>query len=157
VKNLQVLTEIIQLTTNVLLTDKELPVKVEAAVAFRTTHQGDHLMELLTIIRETENEDLSVQLLPIAVKICQHLVTTFIAVLETEDSSDNKANTAMGLFNTMETLLSVMQEHPEIITNLHPIVLQVVRQYIVYTNKVCQVMRICAKGVELHLKYTNIK
>jgi hypothetical protein len=44
-------------------------------------------LELLTIIRETENED----------------------------------------FNTIETLLSVMEEHPEIMANLHPIVLQIVR------------------------------
>jgi importin-7 len=63
VKNLQVLTEIMRFTTNVLLTDKDLPVNVEAAVAFRTTNQRDHH-------RETENEDISVQLLPIAVKIC---------------------------------------------------------------------------------------
>jgi importin-7 len=56
VKNLQFLTEIMRFTTNVLLTDKDLPVNVEAAVAFRTTNQRDHY-------RETENEDLSVQLL----------------------------------------------------------------------------------------------
>jgi importin-7 len=150
VKNPQVLTEIMRLTTNALLTDKELPVKVEAAVALRMYLMSQEnssiyiepqikeiTLELLTIIRETENEDLtnvlqkivcifSVQLLPIAVEICQHLATTFSAVLETEDSSDDKAITAMGLLNTMETLLSVMEEHPEIMANLHPIVLQVV-------------------------------
>jgi hypothetical protein len=87
VENPQVLTEIMRLTTNVLLTDKELPVKVEAGVANVFNVSGkfewkirikEITLELLTIIRETENED----------------------------------------FNTIETLLSVMEEHPEIMANL---------------------------------------
>lgn len=150
INNPQVLAEIMRLTSNALLTDTELPVKVEAAIAVQMylTSQdaaAEYLepqirqltMELLTIIRETENDDLTnvmqkivcsftEQLAPIAVEICQHLATTFSSVLEGEDGSDEKAMTAMGLLNTIETLLSVMEEYPQIMALLHPIVIQVV-------------------------------
>lgn len=149
-KNPQILGEIMRLTSNALLTDKELPVKVEAAIGLQhfLTSQDDAApfvepqikeitKELLTIIRETENEDLtnvmqkivctfSEQLLPVAVEICQHLATTFSQVLQSEEGSDEKAITAMGLLNTIETLLNVMEEHPDTIANLHPIVINVV-------------------------------
>ena len=35
-------------------------------------------------------------------------------VLETADSGDEKAITAMGLLNTMETILGVMEERAEV-------------------------------------------
>lgn len=144
------LMKIMQLTSNALLTDPDLPVKVEAAVAIQMYLMSQPesnqfieaqikpiTVELLKIIRETENEDLtnalqkivcsfSEQLVPIAVEICQHLATTFSQVLEGDDSNDDRAITAMGLLNTMETLLSVMEEKPEVIAMLHPIVLQVI-------------------------------
>ena len=144
------LAKIMQLTSNALLTDPDLPVKVEAAVAIQMYLMSQPeanqyiegqikpiTVELLKIIRETENEDLtnalqkivcsfSEQLVPIAIEICQHLATTFSQVLEGDDSNDDRAITAMGLLNTMETLLSVMEEKPEVIASLHPIVLQVI-------------------------------
>lgn len=148
-KNPQVLAEIMRLTSNLLLTDKELPVKVEAAIVLQMyltsqEHAAQHLeaqikpiiMELLTIIRETENDDLTnvmqklvctytEQIIPIAVDICQHLATTFSQVLESE-GSDEKAITAMCLLNTIETLLNVMEDYPQIMTHLHPIVIRVI-------------------------------
>ena len=68
-------------------------------------------LELLKIIRETENDDLTTvmqkivcsyteQLIPVAVDMCNHLVETFAQVLEGSDN-DEKAITAMGLLNTM--------------------------------------------------------
>ncbi|XP_030570286.1 importin-7 [Drosophila novamexicana] len=150
IKNPQVLAETMRLTTNALLTDKELPVKVEAAIGLQMflssqdeapqyveSQIKEITKELLTIIRETENEDLTnvmqkivctftEQLLPVATEICQHLATTFSQVLESEEGSDEKAITAMGLLNTIETLLSVMEEHPDVLLNLHPIVINVV-------------------------------
>lgn len=144
------LAKIMQLTSNALLTDPDLPVKVEAAVALQMFLMSqpnsqpyieaqikEITLELLKIIRETENEDLTNvlqkivcsftdQIAPIAVDICQHIAMTFSQVLESDDSNDDKAITAMGLLNTMETLLSVMEEKPEIIALLHPIVLQVI-------------------------------
>ncbi|XP_013114275.1 importin-7 [Stomoxys calcitrans] len=149
-KNPQILAEIIRLTTHSLLNDQELPVKVEAAIGlqmFLSCQDGaaqyceaqikEITKELLTIIRETENEDLtnvlqkivctfSEQLLPVAIEICQHLATTFSHVLEAEDGGDEKAITAMGLLNTIETLLTVMEDHPEVMSSLHPIVINVV-------------------------------
>lgn len=144
------LAKIMQLTSNALLTDPDLPVKVEAAVALQmyliSQEESNQYIEaqikpitieLLKIIRETENEDLtnalqkivcsfSDQLVPLAMEICQHLATTFSKVLEGDDSNDDRAITAMGLLNTMETLLSVMEDKPEVIASLHPIVLQVI-------------------------------
>ncbi|XP_067012437.2 importin-7 [Anabrus simplex] len=145
-----VLAEAVRLTTNALLTDGDLPVKVEAAIALQMLLNAQDkaqkyvepqikqiTLELLTIIRETENDDLTSvmqkivctytkQLMPIAVEMCQHLATTFSQVLETDEGSDEKAITAMGLLNTIETLLTVMEDQPEIIVQLQPTVLNVV-------------------------------
>ena len=104
-KNQAVLGEAFRLAINSLLTDKEAPVKVEAAIAvqmmlnsqgeaaktFVEPQIGPITMQLLEIIRETENDDLtsvmqkivctySEQLTPLATKISQHLVDTFIGV-----------------------------------------------------------------------------
>lgn len=149
-KNPQVLAEIMRLASNALLTDKEMPVKAQAAIAlqmFLTTQKNaspyiepqirEITMEILTIIRETENEELtnvmqrivavySNQLMPIAVEVCQHLATTFTQLLESEDGPDNRAVTAMGLLNTLETLLSVMSEQQAIMDNMLPIVTGVI-------------------------------
>ncbi|KAJ4429638.1 hypothetical protein ANN_21839, partial [Periplaneta americana] len=145
-----ILAEAIRLTTNALLTDQDLPVKVEAAIALQMLLNAQDkaqkyvepqikqiTLELLTIIRETENDDLTSvmqkivctyteQLMPIAVEMCQHLATTFSQVLETDEGSDEKAITAMGLLNTIETLLTVMEDQPEIMAQLQPTVLQVI-------------------------------
>ncbi|KAL6429387.1 hypothetical protein ACFW04_008221 [Cataglyphis niger] len=149
-KSEQILVEVIRLITNALLTDQDLPVKVEAAIALQMMLAAQPkaqkyieplikqiTLELLTIIRQTENDDLTSvmqkivctyteQLMPIAVEICQHLAATFSQVLETDEGSDEKAITAMGLLNTIETVLSVMEEQPQIMSQLEPIVLQVV-------------------------------
>lgn len=149
-KNQQVLAEVMRLTANALLTDTELPVKVEAAIVIQMYLSSQEkaapflepqikpiTLELLTIIRETENDDLTgvmqkivctytEQLVPIAVEICQHLASTFSQVLESEDGSEDKAITAMGLINTIETLLTVMEEYPQITILLQPIVMGVV-------------------------------
>lgn len=149
-KQENVLIEAVNLTVRSLLYDKDLPVKVQAAIALQSLlnmHEKCQrivepnvkqiALELLSIIRETENEDVTnvmqklvciftQQLVPIAVEICQHLSTTFIQVLDTDEGSDEKAITAMGILNTIETLLTVMDEQPEILKLLEPIVLQVI-------------------------------
>ncbi|XP_030762778.1 importin-7 isoform X1 [Sitophilus oryzae] len=151
-KQENVLVDAVNLTVRALLFDKDLPVKVEAAIALQSllnyqdrSHKYIELkvkevaLELLSIIRETENEDVTgvmqklvccftVQLAPIAVEICQHLASTFNQVLDTDEGSDEKAITAMGLLNTIETLLTVMDEQPEIMRLLEPTVLQVIAQ-----------------------------
>lgn len=158
----------LEFVQNCLLHDKDLPVKVEAAIALQllVTSQDraqriiepnvkpiilgelflpdalSHLIllkrimsslcnpisELLKIIRETENDDLtsvmqrlvctySEQVMPIAVEMTMHLATTFGQVLDGEESSDEKAITAIGLLNTIETILNVMEDQKEV-TNM---------------------------------------
>ncbi|KAK6629508.1 hypothetical protein RUM43_003325 [Polyplax serrata] len=145
-----VLGEAACLTVNALLTDQDVPVKVEAAIALQMLLNGQDkvkkfiesqikpiTLELLTLIRETENDDLtnvmqklvctySEELMPIATEICRHLAATFGNVLESDEGSDEKAIAAMGLLNAIETLLTVMEDNAEIMSQLQPIVLQVV-------------------------------
>lgn len=158
-KQENILQEAVCLITNVLLTDQDLPVRVEAAIALQMllTNQEKAqkyiepqikqiALELLGIIRETENDDMtnvmqkvvylySEQLTPIAVEMCQHLAATFTKVLETDEGSDEKAITAMGLLNTIETLLTVM-EKPEIVAQLQPPILNVVG--LIFTQSVME-------------------
>uniref|UniRef100_T1HBP5 Importin N-terminal domain-containing protein n=1 Tax=Rhodnius prolixus TaxID=13249 RepID=T1HBP5_RHOPR len=139
----------VRLTTNALLTDTDLPVRVEAAIALHSLADQEKVepmlesqikpitLELLSIIRQTENDELTTvmqkfvctyaeQIGPIAAEICQHLAATFSMVLETDEGTDEKAITAMGLLNTIETLISVMEDQPEIIAAIQPTVLQVI-------------------------------
>ncbi|KAJ8666896.1 hypothetical protein QAD02_008558 [Eretmocerus hayati] len=149
-KQENILVEAVRLSVNALLNDQDLPVKVEAAIALQSLLQAQEktqkyvepfikqiTLELLNIIRLTENDELTTvmqkivctypeQLTPIAVEMCQHLATTFSQVLETDEGSDEKTITAMGLLNTIETLLSVMEDQPQIMSQLQPIVLQVI-------------------------------
>merc|ERR1719233_201548 len=142
------------LTVNSLLHDKEPPVKVEAAIAVQMmlSSKGESArkylepqirevtLELLKIIRETENDDLTSvmqkivctyteQLVPVAVDICQHLVGTFAQVLESADAGDEKAITAMGLLNTMEA-------RPEVHGALEPVILQAIHH--IFTNSIME-------------------
>lgn len=150
VKNEEVLVEALRLIVNALLTDTDLPVKVEAAIALQmllSSHEKAEkylepqvnviTLELLNLIRETENDDITTvmqklvcsyteQLMPIAVEICSNLATTFNQVLEADAGSDEKAITSMGLLNTIETLVNVMSENEEVMRRLEPCVLQVV-------------------------------
>ena len=105
-KSNEVLGQAFNLTIHSLLRDKEVPVKVEAAIAIQmmlgsqgvAAHQfvkpqiGEITMELLQIIRDTENDDLTsvmqkivctytTDLIPLAEKICNHLVDTFAQVI----------------------------------------------------------------------------
>lgn len=149
-KSDELLLEACQLTINALLSDTELPVKVEAAIALQmllTSQEKVHkylepqvnavTLELLKVIRETENDNLAnvlqkivplytEQLLPVAVEIIEHLATTFSNVIETDSGTDEKAITAMGLLNTIETVLNVMEDNAEIMAQLEKTVLRVV-------------------------------
>ncbi|KAK7913326.1 hypothetical protein WMY93_013537 [Mugilogobius chulae] len=136
-----------------LINDNEMPVKVEAAIALQvlisnqekakeyiTPFIGPVMLALLHIVRETENDDLtnviqkmiceySEEVTPIAVEMTQHLAMTFNQVIQTgsdEEGGDDKAVTAMGILNTIDTLLSVVEDHKEIIAQLEGICLQVI-------------------------------
>ena len=47
-------------------------------------------------------------------------------VVDSDEGSDDKAVTAMGILNTIETILTVMEDQKEIMTALEAIVLNVV-------------------------------
>ncbi|PIK52316.1 putative importin-7 isoform X2 [Apostichopus japonicus] len=140
----------LNMTRECLIGDKELPVRVEAAFALHALisdsekakeyvqpHVKDILQALLVVIRETENDDLTnvmqklihtyeEMVAPIAVEITKHLAETFTQVVDSDDGADDKAMTAMGILNTIETLLMVVEDHKEIVLQLEGITLQVV-------------------------------
>ncbi|XP_005989743.1 importin-7 isoform X2 [Latimeria chalumnae] len=152
-KNDQNLQTALELTRKCLIDDKEMPVKVEAAIALQVLISNQEkakeyvtpfirpvMQALLHIVRETENDDLtnviqkmiceySEEVTPIAVEMTQHLAMTFNQVIQAgpdEEGCDDKAVTAMGILNTIDTLLSVMEDHKEIIQQLEGICLQVI-------------------------------
>ncbi|KAH8386131.1 hypothetical protein KR200_006009, partial [Drosophila serrata] len=150
IKKPEVLAEIMRLTTNALLVDKELPVKVQAAICLQmflscqeeakkyvVNQSMEVSKEVLTIIRETEIEDLhhvmqrifcifTDQLVPLAIDICQHMATTFSQAVASEEDSHERAVTAYSLLTTFETLVGVMGQHPDVLCNMQPIVMNVV-------------------------------
>uniref|UniRef100_A0A8C6B8P4 Exportin-2 central domain-containing protein n=1 Tax=Monodon monoceros TaxID=40151 RepID=A0A8C6B8P4_MONMO len=142
----------LELTRRCLMDDREMPVQVEAAIALQVLISNQEkakeyvtpfiqpvMQAFLHIIRETENDDLtnviqkmicehSEEVTPIAVEMTQHLAMTFNQVIQTgpdEEGSDDKAATAMGILNTIDTLLSVVEDHKEITQQLEGICLQV--------------------------------
>ncbi|XP_064603784.1 importin-7-like [Liolophura sinensis] len=150
-KNEQNLLQALMCTKTCLCSDKDLPVRVEAAIALQMLiteqekakqhmlpHVKEVVIQLLNVIRETENDDLTSvmqkivvtyvdEVAPLAVEMTSHLAQTFAAVLDTDvDGSEEKAITALGLLNTMETILNVMDGQPEIMRQLEGIVLNVI-------------------------------
>lgn len=145
-----ILVEAVKLITNALLNDQDLPVQAQAAIALqRLLQHHDRVqgyvepwikeitLKLLDVIRMTENEELTTvmqkivcvyqdKLMPIAVEMCNHMTATFCTILGSNDGNEDRAVTAMGLLNSIETLLGVMEDQPEIIAQLQPTVLQIV-------------------------------
>lgn len=156
-KDQNVLAEILRLSTNALLRDPDLPVKVEAAIVLQvylSSQDGEAhnivkeaiaaqniqevTMKLLDIIRETEIDDLntamqtvvgtfSEHLAPIVVDICQHLEHMFKELMQGPEGSDDREETANGLLGTIEKLLSVFEENAVIAAQLQPYVIAVIR------------------------------
>uniref|UniRef100_A0AAY4EAX3 Importin N-terminal domain-containing protein n=1 Tax=Denticeps clupeoides TaxID=299321 RepID=A0AAY4EAX3_9TELE len=152
-KSDQNLQNALELTRLCLINDNEMPVKVEAAIALQVLISNQEkakeyitpfirpvMQALLHIVRETETDDLtsviqkmiceySEEVTPIAVEMTQHLAMTFNQVIQTgpdEEGGDDKAVTAMGILNTIDTLLSVVEDHKEITQQLEGICLQVI-------------------------------
>lgn len=156
-KNLQILGEIIRLTSTALLTDPDNPVRVEAAIVLQvylSSQDGEAhnvvkeailaqnvqniTTELLKIVGETEIDDLnaalqtivvnfSEHLAPIVVHICKHLEEMFKGLMEGPEGSDDREEMANGLLDTIEKLLGAFEENPEIAAKLQPHVIAVIR------------------------------
>ncbi|XP_077196070.1 importin-8 isoform X2 [Paroedura picta] len=142
----------VELAKKSLIDDKEMPVKVEAAIALQLliSHQEQAkeyvkpyirpvMQELLLVIRETENDDLtnviqkliceySQEVASIAVEMTQHLAEIFGKVLQSEEyeEMEDKTVMAMGILHTIDTILTVVQDHKEVTQQLESICLQII-------------------------------
>uniref|UniRef100_A0AAQ4RFT4 Importin N-terminal domain-containing protein n=1 Tax=Gasterosteus aculeatus aculeatus TaxID=481459 RepID=A0AAQ4RFT4_GASAC len=147
-----VLRNAVELVRQDLIDDKEMPVKVEAAMALQTLvsnqdqaklyirpHIRPVMRELLHVVKETENDDLTnviqkmiceynQEVAAIAVDMTQNLAEIFIRVLQSEEYEENEDKTvmALGILSTIDTILTVMEDHKEITQQLEGICLQVI-------------------------------
>ncbi|XP_030070417.1 LOW QUALITY PROTEIN: importin-8 [Microcaecilia unicolor] len=142
----------VELAKKSLIEDKEMPVKVEAAIALQTLISNQVqakeyikpyvrpvMQELLHIVRETENDDLtnviqkmiceySQEVTCIAVDMTQHLAEIFGKVLQSEeyDEVEDKTVMALGILHTIDTILTIVEDHKEITQELEGICLQII-------------------------------
>ncbi|XP_076023585.1 importin-8 isoform X2 [Genypterus blacodes] len=147
-----VLRNAVELVKQDLIDDKEMPVKVEAAIALQTLISNQEhaklyirpyirqvMQELLHVIKETENDDLTTviqkmiceynqEVAVIAVDMTRKLAEIFTRVLQSEEYEENedKTVTALGILSTIDTILTVMEDHKEITQQLEGICLQVI-------------------------------
>uniref|UniRef100_A0A8C7WCV9 Importin 8 n=1 Tax=Oncorhynchus mykiss TaxID=8022 RepID=A0A8C7WCV9_ONCMY len=147
-----VLRNAVELVKQGLVADKEMPVKVEAAIALQTLVSNQEqakvyirpyirpvMQELLHVIKETENDDLTnviqkmiceynQEVAVIAVDMTQNLAEIFTKVLQSEEYEENEDKTvmALGILSTIDTILTVMEDHKEITQQLEGICLQVI-------------------------------
>ncbi|XP_013932021.1 PREDICTED: importin-8 [Thamnophis sirtalis] len=130
----------VELIKKSLIEDKEMPVKMEAAIALQSliSHQEQAkeyikpyirpvMQELLLVVRETQNDELtnviqkliceySQEVATIAVEMTQHLAEIFVKVLQSEEyeEMEDKTVMAMGILHTIDTILTVVQDHKEV-------------------------------------------
>uniref|UniRef100_A0A7N8X965 Importin 8 n=1 Tax=Mastacembelus armatus TaxID=205130 RepID=A0A7N8X965_9TELE len=147
-----VLRNAVELVKQDLINDKEMPVKVEAAIALQTLVSNQEqaklyirpyirpvMQELLHVVKETENDDLTnviqkmiceynQEVAAIAVDMTQNLAEIFMRVLQSEEYEENEDKTvmALGILGTIDTILTVMEDHKEITQQLEGICLQVI-------------------------------
>lgn len=142
----------VELAKKSLIEDLEMPVKVEAALALQSlisnqTQAKEYMkpyvrfimQELLHIVKETESDDVtnviqkliceySHDMASIAVDITQHLAEIFGKVLQSDEYEEieDKTVMAMGILHTIDTILTVVEDHPEIIQQLENICLRII-------------------------------
>ncbi|XP_063449200.1 importin-8 isoform X3 [Pan paniscus] len=142
----------VELAKKSLIEDKEMPVKVEAALALQSLisnqiqakeymkpHVRPIMQELLHIVRETENDDVtnviqkmiceySQEVASIAVDMTQHLAEIFGKVLQSDEYEEveDKTVMAMGILHTIDTILTVVEDHKEITQQLENICLRII-------------------------------
>ncbi|XP_075438898.1 importin-8-like isoform X2 [Ascaphus truei] len=99
-----------------------------------------HVMqELLHIVKETENDDLtnviqkriceySQEVAPIAVDMTRHLADIFVKVLQSEEYEEveDKTVKAMGILHTIDIVLTVVEDYNEVKQQLEEICLQII-------------------------------
>uniref|UniRef100_A0A8C5L990 Importin 8 n=1 Tax=Jaculus jaculus TaxID=51337 RepID=A0A8C5L990_JACJA len=142
----------VELARRSLIEDEEMPVKVEAALALQSlisnqTQAKEHMkphvrpimQELLHIVRETENDDVtnviqkmiseySQEVASIAVDTTQHLAEIFGKVLQSDayEEMEDRTVMAMGVLHTIDTILTVVEGHQEVTQQLENICLRII-------------------------------
>uniref|UniRef100_A0A8C5HM33 Importin N-terminal domain-containing protein n=1 Tax=Gouania willdenowi TaxID=441366 RepID=A0A8C5HM33_GOUWI len=142
----------VELVKKDLIDDKEMPVKVEAAMALQTLVSNQEqakqhirpyirpvMQELLHVVKETETDDMTnviqkmiceynQEVASIAVDMTQNLAEIFTRVLQSDEYEENEDKTvmALGILSTIDTILTVMEDHKEITQQLEGICLQVI-------------------------------
>uniref|UniRef100_A0A8C5HK95 Importin N-terminal domain-containing protein n=1 Tax=Gouania willdenowi TaxID=441366 RepID=A0A8C5HK95_GOUWI len=131
----------VELVKKDLIDDKEMPVKVEAAMALQTLVSNQEqakqhirpyirpvMQELLHVVKETETDDMTnviqkmiceynQEVASIAVDMTQNLAEIFTRVLQSDEYEENEDKTvmALGILSTIDTILTVMEDHKECI------------------------------------------
>lgn len=147
-----VLRNAVELVKHNLIENQEMPIKVEAAIALQTLISNQEqakmymrpyirpiMQELLHVVKETENDDLTnviqkmiceynQEVAAIAVDMTQNLAEIFMRVLQSDEYVENEDKTvmALGVLGTIDTILTVMEDHKEITQQLEGICLQVI-------------------------------
>ncbi|CAF96737.1 unnamed protein product, partial [Tetraodon nigroviridis] len=147
-----VLQNAVELVKHNLIENQEMPVKVEAAITLQTLISNQEqakmymrphirliMQELLHVMKETENDDLTnviqkmiceynQEVAAIAVDMTQNLAEIFMRVLQSDEYVENEDKTvmALGVLGTIDTILTVMEDHKEITQQLEGICLQVI-------------------------------
>lgn len=128
-----------------LLGEQALPIKVEAAIALQQliksqalaqnyieNHVNRIIQELLVVIKETENDDLTGvleelidtyphQIGDVAVGLCQHLATAFNEIFEATQQNEEdsyKALTALGIMGAIQSLVKATINQPQLLLML---------------------------------------
>uniref|UniRef100_A0A8C1LKF6 Importin 8 n=1 Tax=Cyprinus carpio TaxID=7962 RepID=A0A8C1LKF6_CYPCA len=170
-----VLRNAVELVKQNLVDDKEMPVKVEAAIALQTLVRNQEqakvyirafikpvMQELLHIIKETENDDLtsviqkmiceySEEVAVIAVDMTQNLAEIFSKILQSEEyeESEDKTVMALGILSTIDTILTVMGDRKECI----PLFVEAVLERLTQGVKSSDLRTMCLQVVIAALYY----
>uniref|UniRef100_A0A8D0N7I7 Caprin family member 2 n=2 Tax=Sus scrofa TaxID=9823 RepID=A0A8D0N7I7_PIG len=165
----------VDLAKKSLIEDKEMPVKVEAALALQSLisnqtqakeymkpHVRPIMQELLHIVRETENDDVtnviqkmiceySQEVASIAVDMTQHLAEIFGKVLQSDEYEEveDKTVMAMGILHTIDTILTVVEDHKECI----PLFVQLVLERLTRGVKTSELRTMCLQVAIAALYY----
>ena len=148
-ENDAILNQVVTCLQNALLTDTELPVKVQAAISLHIfiasqekvkvaceSRLNEIVIQYLNIVKESQNDDVTnalqkviyaygYKVVPISSQIIEHLVNTLNDILQGNDDSEDKTITAMGVLSTIDTVL-MMIETKEVLEQVEPIALKAV-------------------------------
>ncbi|TKR80209.1 hypothetical protein L596_014319 [Steinernema carpocapsae] len=138
--------------------NEELPVKVEAALAIQYIMIGQEekarecllpyirevVMEVLRLVSKTEVEELTgvmdkliedymEDVIPIAHEVAIELVNIFnrLTTVEEGEAMEDHTITVMGILNTLDNILSLVEDHPQIMAHVEETIRGVIERILV--------------------------